>query len=138
MADLTVIGAQGILAANFAAWVLDLGLSVESVSDGAAVLRMPYSERLVRVGGTLCGQALMSAADTAIVIALSASFGEFKPVTTVSQNVTFMRPIAQQDVLVEARVIRLGKTLAFGEITLRGAKDERVAAHATTTYAILA
>ena len=138
MADLTVIGAQGILAANFAAWVLDLGLSVESVSDGAAVLRMPYSERLVRVGGTICGQALMSAADTAIVIALSASFGEFKPVTTVSQNVTFMRPIAQQDVLVEARVIRLGKTLAFGEITLRGAKDERVAAHATTTYAILA
>lgn len=138
MADLTVIGAQGILAANFAAWVLDLGLSVESVSDGAAVLRMPYSERLVRVGGTLCGQALMSAADTAMVIALSASFGEFKPVTTVSQNVTFMRPIAQQDVLVEARVIRLGKTLAFGEITLRGAKDERVAAHATTTYAILA
>lgn len=138
MADLTVIGAQGILAANFAAWVLDLGLSVESVSDGAAVLRMPYSERLVRVGGTICGQALMSAADTAIVIALSASFGEFKPVTTVSQNVTFMRPIAQQDVLVEARVIRLGKTLAFGEITLRGAKDERIAAHATTTYAILA
>ena len=138
MADLTVIDAQGILAANFAAWVLDLGLSVESVSDGAAVLRMPYSERLVRVGGTICGQALMSAADTAIVIALSASFGEFKPVTTVSQNVTFMRPIAQQDVLVEARVIRLGKTLAFGEITLRGAKDERVAAHATTTYAILA
>ena len=138
MADLTVIGAQGILAANFAAWVLDLGLSVESVSDGAAVLRMPYSERLVRVGGTICGQALMSAADTAIVIALSASFGEFKPVTTVSQNVTFMRPIAQQDVLVEARVIRLGKTLAFGEITLRGAKDQRVAAHATTTYAILA
>ena len=138
MADLTVIGAQGILAANFAAWVLDLGLSVESVSDGAAVLRMPYSERLVRVGGTICGQALMSAADTAIVIALSASFGEFKPVTTVSQNVTFMRPIAQQDVLVEARVIRLGKTLAFGEITLRGVKDERVAAHATTTYAILA
>ncbi len=138
MADLGRQGAQDILAANFAAWVLDLDLSVESVSNGAAVLRMPWSERLVRVGGTICGQALMSAADTAMVIALSGSFGEFKPVTTVSQNVTFMRPIAEQDVLVEARVIRLGKTLAFGEITLRGAKDERIAAHATTTYAILA
>ena len=134
---LTVPAAQAILTANFAAWVQDLALSVESVAIGAAVLRMPYSERLVRVGGTLSGQALMSAADTAMVIALAGSFGEFKPVTTVSQNVTFMRPIAQQDVLVEARVIRLGRTLAFGEITLRGAKDDRVAAHATTTYAIL-
>ena len=134
---LTVPAAQAILTANFAAWVQDLALSVESVAIGAAVLRMPYSERLVRVGGTFSGQALMSAADTAMVIALAGSFGEFKPVTTVSQNVTFMRPIAQQDVLVEARVIRLGRTLAFGEITLRGAKDDRVAAHATTTYAIL-
>jgi uncharacterized protein (TIGR00369 family) len=137
MAVLTTLGAQQILADNFAAWVQELNLSVESVSEGSAVLRMAYSDRLVRVGGTLCGQALMSAADTAMVIALSGSFGEFKPVTTVSQNVTFMRPIAGQDVLVEARVIRLGKTLAFGEITLRGAKDERTAVHATTTYAIL-
>ena len=137
MAELTVRAAQAILADNFASWVLDLGLSVESVSDGTAVLRMPWSGRLVRVGGTVCGQALMSAADTAMVIALSGSFGGFKPVTTVSQNISFMRPIAEQDVLADARVIRLGKTLAFGEITMRGAKDARVAAHATTTYAIL-
>ena len=137
MAELGKAAAQEILTANFAAWVLDLGLCVESISEGVAVLRMPYSERLVRVGGTLCGQALMSAADTAMVIALAGTFGEFRPVTTVSQNVTFMRPITAQDVLVEARVIRAGKTLAFGEITLRGAKDDRTAAHATTTYAIL-
>ena len=126
MAELTVPAAQAILAENFAAWVQDLGLTVESVGSGEATLRMPFSERLVRVGGTLCGQALMSAADTAMVIALS-----------VSQNVTFMRPVSQQDVLVEARVLRLGKSLAFGEITLRGANDGKPAAHATTTYAIL-
>ena len=70
MDALTVPAAQAVLADNFASWVQDLGLSVESVGSGEAVLRMPYSERLVRVGGTLCGQALMSAADTAMVIAL--------------------------------------------------------------------
>jgi uncharacterized protein (TIGR00369 family) len=137
VAALTLPAAQAILAGNFAEWVLDLGLSVESVGSGEAVLRMPHSGRLVRVGGTVCGQALMSAADTAMVIALSGSFGEFRPVTTVSQNVTFMRPVAGQDVLAEARVMRLGKSLAFGEITLRGAEDGKPAAHATTTYAIL-
>jgi len=138
VAELTRDAAQAILAANFAAWVQDLGLNVESVGEGRAVLRMPFSDRLVRIGGTVCGQALMSAADTAMVIAVSASFGGFKPVTTVSQNVSFMRPVAGKDVLVEARVIRLGKTLAFGEIVLRADGDERPAAHATTTYAILA
>jgi uncharacterized protein (TIGR00369 family) len=129
--------AEQILAANFAPWVLDLGLRVESVTKDRAVLRMPFSERIVRVGGTVCGQALMSAADTAMVLALSSALGEFKPMTTVSQNVSFMRPISGQDVLVAARVIRLGKTLAFGEIELRAANDDRPAAHATTTYAIL-
>lgn len=138
MAALAVAAAQDILAANFAPWVLELGLRVEAVEADRAVLRLPYSERLVRVGGMICGQALMSAADTAMVIALSGAFGEFKPVTTVSQNVSFLRPIANQDVLVEARILRLGRTLAFGEITLRPANDDRPAAQATTTYAILA
>lgn len=137
MAPLGVSAAQAILEDNFAEWVRDLGLAVESVASGEAVLRMPHSARLARVGGTICGQALMSAADTAMVIALSGSFGEFRPVTTVSLNVTFMRPVSGQDVLAEARVMRLGKSLAFGEITLRGAADGKPAAHATTTYAIL-
>ena len=137
MADISTQQAQKVLEDNFAAWVQDLGLRVESVAQGSAVLRMPFSERLVRSGGTICGQALMSAADTAMVIALAGSYGEFRPVTTVSQNVSFMRPIAGRDVLVEARVIRLGRTLAFGEIRLRAEGEDKPAAHATTTYAIL-
>ena len=137
MAGLSAQAAQEILQKNFAPWVRDLGLRVETADAERAVVRLPYSERLVRIGGTICGQALMSAADTAMVIALAGAFGEFRPVTTVSQNVTFMRPISATDVLVEARIIRLGKTLAFGEILLRADGEDRPAAHATTTYAIL-
>lgn len=137
-AGLSPQDAQAILEANFAPWVLDLGLRVESVAADRAVLRLPFTGRLVRVGGAICGQALMSAADTAMVIALAGAFGGFKPVSTVSQNASFMRPISGTDALVEARIIRLGKTLAFGEILLRADGEERPAAHATTTYAILA
>ena len=137
MSELGRDAAQAILADNFAAWVQDLGLRVESVDSGRARLRLPCSDRLVRAGGTLCGQALMSAADTAMAIALSASFGAFRPITTVTQSISFMRPIADGDVLVDARVLRLGKTLAFGEVVLRADGDERPAVHATTTYAIL-
>jgi len=62
----------------------------------------------------------MTAADTAMVIAVSAVLGGFRPMATVGQTISFLRPVANDDVLVEARVLRLGRTLAFGEIALRG------------------
>jgi acyl-coenzyme A thioesterase PaaI-like protein len=97
---------------------------------------LPFSPSLCRVGGTICGQALMASADTAMVIAISAALGGFKPMTTVGQTISFMRPIAGADTLVHAHVIKLGRTLAFGEIEMRSAGDA-FAAHGTTTYALL-
>jgi len=134
---LTIEQANRILGENFAPWVLELKPTVEAVDKAAARLRVPYSDRLVRVGGTICGQALMSFADTAMVVAISAASGGFRPMTTVGQTISFMRPIANADVLAEARVLRLGKTLAFGEISLRAGDRDDLAAHVTTTYAIL-
>ena len=128
--------AQAVLAENFAPWVQAHGLTVEAVAADAATLRLPFDPRLVRVGGTVCGQALMTAADTAMVIAVSAALGGFRPMATVGQTISFLRPVANDDVLVEARVLRLGRTLAFGEISLRAAGSGALAAHATTTYAL--
>jgi acyl-coenzyme A thioesterase PaaI-like protein len=71
-----------------------------------------------------------------MVIAVSAALGGFRPMATVGQTISFLRPVANDDVLVEARVLRLGRTLAFGEISLRAAGSGTLAAHATTTYAL--
>jgi uncharacterized protein (TIGR00369 family) len=128
--------AQAVLAEKFAPWVQALGLTVEAVSAEAATLRLPFDARLVRVGGTVCGQALMTAADTAMVIAVSAALGGFRAMATVGQTISFLRPVANDDVLLEARVLRLGRTLAFGEISLRAAASGTLVAHATTTYAL--
>jgi uncharacterized protein (TIGR00369 family) len=134
---LTVADAQQILGANFAPWVLDLNLRVEAIGDGQARVRLPFSDRLVRVGGTICGQALMAVADTVMVLAISAASGGFRPMTTVGQTISFMKPVSGVDALVEARVLRLGKTLAFGEVGLRADGRDELVAHVTTTYAIL-
>jgi acyl-coenzyme A thioesterase PaaI-like protein len=85
----------------------------------------------------LCGQAMMAAADTAMVLALINQFGEFKPCTTVQMNTSFLRPLSNQDALVQARVVRAGKALAFGEIDVRGADDGKSVSRASTTYALL-
>ena len=97
---------------------------------------MPQSEQLSRVGGMLCGQAMMSAADTAMVLAIVTQLGE-RPMTTVQQNTSFLKPISGQDARVTARVIRAGKNLVFGEIDIAGATDGRSVCRASTTYALL-
>ena len=128
---------QSALAEYFAPWVQALGLKVESFGEGSVVLRLPQSDSLSRVGGMLCGQAMMAAADTAMVLALISHFGEFKPCTTVQMNTSFLKPLSKQDGLVEAKVIRAGKSLAFGEIDIRGADDGKSVCRASTTYALL-
>lgn len=125
------------LAEYFAPWVQALNLRVESFTEGSVTLRLPHSSQLSRVGGMLCGQAMMSAADTAMVLALINHFGEFRPCTTVQLNSSFLKPLSSQDALVEARVIRAGKALAFGEIDIRGADDGKSVSRASTTYALL-
>jgi uncharacterized protein (TIGR00369 family) len=129
--------ANTILADNFAPWVLATGIRAESVGADTASLRIPFSDQLCRVGGILCGQALLTGADTAMVIALAAASGGFKPCTTVDLTINYMRPITKADALLEARVMRLGKTLAFCTCEVREAGGTKPAAFATGTYAIL-
>ena len=79
---------------------------------------MPFSERLCRNGGIVCGQALMAFADTAMVIANLAANRAYRPMTTVDQTTHFMRAVTNSDVLADARVVRLGRTMSFGRVTL--------------------
>jgi len=128
---------QDALPEYFAPWVQALGLRVDAFDAESVTLRLPQNPQLARVGDMLCGQAMMAAADTAMVLALMNQFGGFRPCTTVQMNTSFLKPLSGQDALVQARVIRAGKTLAFGEIDIRGAGDGRSACRATTTYALL-
>ncbi|MFD3331831.1 PaaI family thioesterase [Streptomyces sp. NPDC058700] len=134
---LTLAAAEQVLADNFAPWVLDLGLSVVSVDTDGAVLRLPWSDRLAREGGGLCGQAMMAAADTATVIAVTAVRGGFVPMTTVQQSISFQRAVVGSDVLVHARLTKAGKRMAFADITVTAEGTEEIAAHATAVYALL-
>jgi uncharacterized protein (TIGR00369 family) len=135
---LTPADGDRILKDNFAPWVQDLGLRVESLDPaGVAVLRLPWSQRLAREGGALSGQAMMAAADTATVLAVSAARGAFVPMTTVQQSTTFQRPVMEADVIVTARLSKLGRALAFADIELHADGASDPAARATTVYAIL-
>ncbi|MET7378068.1 PaaI family thioesterase [Streptomyces sp. NPDC005526] len=134
---MTTAEAGKILDGNFAPWVLELGLSVEALGRDRAILRLPWSERLAREGGALSGQALMAAADTATVIAVSAARGGYVPMTTVQQSTSFQRAVTGSDVLIEAVLTKLGRRMAFADITLTDEGAGALAARASTVYALL-
>jgi uncharacterized protein (TIGR00369 family) len=118
--------------------VQSLQLSVLAADAGQVTLRMPVTPHLVHGGGVVCGQALMAAADTAMVLAVAASLGEFRPMTTVQLQTSFLKPVPGDapEVRVVCTLLRRGRSLAFGEIELL-TPDGQLAAHATTTYALL-
>ena len=140
--------ARRVLREVFAPWVLDLDLSVVDVDyeppvnppadwQPGAILRMAFSDRLCRHGGIVCGQALMALADTAMVIAVLAANRGYRPMTTVDQTTHFMRPAAQSDVIADARVVRLGRTMSFGRITLSSSTDNKAVAMVSSAFAML-
>ncbi|MBR1211535.1 PaaI family thioesterase [Bradyrhizobium sp. JYMT SZCCT0180] len=147
-AEFGIAEAKRVLDEVFAPWVLDLNLSIEGFDftpppDGSAdwqpgaILRMPFSERLCRNGGVVSGQALMAFADTAMVIANVAANRGYRAMTTVDQTTHFMRAVTASDVLADARVVRLGRTMSFGRVTLSSATDNKPVAMVSSAFAML-
>jgi uncharacterized protein (TIGR00369 family) len=140
--------AERVLRDVFAPWVQDLGLSIARLETSpphdapadwqpGATLRMAFSQRLCRDGGIVCGQALMALADTAMVIAILAANRGFRPMTTVDQTTHFLKAVASSDVLADARVVRLGRTMSFGRVTLFSAADNKPVAMVSSAFAML-
>jgi uncharacterized protein (TIGR00369 family) len=132
----TADDAAALLRDKFAPWVQALGLEIDMIGPDSVSLRMKFGAHLTRVGGTVCGQSLMALADTAIVLAISSALDGFRDMATVDQTTSFLRPIANADVVAKARVLKLGRSLVFGEVAIYAADSDELAANVTTTYAL--
>lgn len=109
---------------------------VEKTDYGFARLRMIYGDHLLRPGGTISGPAMFALADVAIYTAILASIGPVALAVTTNLNINFLRKPAARDMIAEARLLKLGKRLAVGEIALFSDGETEFAAHATATYSI--
>ncbi len=137
-ATFDVAAANAALAELFAPWVRATGITAEAVGDGTLTMRIPFSDQLCRMGGVMSGQTLVTGADTAMAIALMAQMGGLqKPITTVDLTINYMRPITKADAVLAAKVIRLGRTLAFCTTEIREAGSDKPSAFSTGTFAIL-
>jgi uncharacterized protein (TIGR00369 family) len=110
--------------------------SVEAAGTGTARLRMAYHQRLLRPGGTISGPSMFALADVAMYAAVLSAIGPRALAVTINLNINFLRRPDPRDMIAEARVLKLGKRLAVGDIALHSDGEPALAAHATATYSI--
>lgn len=112
-------------------------LSVDEVTDSSVTLRLTPDAQHLRPGGTVSGPSMFLLADVAIYFAILSQLGPVALAVTTNAHIDFLRkPAAGVPLLGEARLLKLGKTLATGTVELRNPGSDRVLAHAQMTYSI--
>ncbi|MGQ0633989.1 MAG: PaaI family thioesterase [Planctomycetaceae bacterium] len=112
------------------------GLAIVEVWHGGCRLRQEFLENSLRPGGTISGVTMMMLADVSVYVALLASIGWNPLAVTTSLNINFLKKPLPGPLEAECRLLKTGKRLAVGEVSIRSAGDEELAAHATATYSI--
>jgi uncharacterized protein (TIGR00369 family) len=111
-------------------------LSVEAVWYRGARLRLAHDEAQLRPGGTISGPAMFTLADVCLYVAVLGAIGPVALAVTTNMTINFLRRPRPGDLIAEAHILKLGKTLAIGEIGLRSSGEDELCAHAVGTYSL--
>ena len=137
MAKMTVPELETFLRKEFPQAFSAGDISIEAADGISCRLRQRYSEQMLRPGATISGPTLMALADFAMYVVLLSAIGPAGLAVTTNLNINFLRKgIAGHDVLAAARLLKLGKRLAIGEVSLMSSGSSDIIAHVTATYSI--
>src|SRR5665647_3937430 len=126
-----------LLAAEFPQAFYDgSGLSIERVEYGDIRVRKAFHEDHLRPGGTISGPTMMELADFAMYVAVFSAVGPQPLAVTTNLNINFLRKPAQADLIADAHLMKVGKRLAVGEVTIYSEGTAEPVAHVTATYSI--
>jgi uncharacterized protein (TIGR00369 family) len=112
-------------------------ITIERADGESCLIKERFHDRMLRPGGTVSGPTLMAMADFAMYVVLLSAIGPVGLAVTTNLNINFLRKGKPgQDVLAAARLLKLGKRLAVGEINLLSGTSPDPIAHVTATYSI--
>ena len=124
------------LAAEKLPLVVQYGIVAERIEAGRVTLRMPFDQGHLRPGGTVNGPVMMALADVAVYVLVLGLIGPVELAVTTSLNANFLRRPRAADLIAEARILKLGKRLAVGEVTIHSDGEDEPVCHVTATYSI--
>jgi uncharacterized protein (TIGR00369 family) len=112
------------------------GLTIERVEYANIRVRRHFQEDHIRPGGTISGPTMMELADFAMYVAVFSAVGPQPLAVTTNLNINFLRKPGKGDLIAEARLMKVGKRLAVGEVTIYSEGGAEPVAHVTSTYSI--
>src|SRR5579872_656057 len=130
MPEMDVVALQGLLTS------VDAQYHVDAVTESGVILRLPASVAHIRPGGTISGPALMALADATAWCAVLAQIGPVVAAVSTSLHIDFLRRVPPVDVIGDGRVLKLGRSLAVIDVSIRPADEEALVAKAQVTYSI--
>ena len=109
---------------------------IVEVGSMRAVVRQSVEQHHLRPGGTVSGPTMFALADCAFYFATLAMVGRKALTVTTNLNINFLRKPPHAGLRAEARILKLGRLLATGDVLVYSDAFDEPVAHATTTYAI--
>ena len=110
--------------------------AIEEVGPMSATVRLNYNPDHLRPGGTISGPSMFALSDLALYVAILHEIGRVKLAVTTNVSINFLRRPAPSDLIGRAKLMKLGKRLAVGEVALYSQGQADMVAHATGTYSI--
>jgi len=116
--------------------MMTLGMKVVQFGDGKATLKMNVDRKFYNPMGTLHGGVMTDLADACMGIATMSTLGEDETFTTLELNMNFIRPVFEDELTAEAKVVHRGRKVVLVESVVknRGGKD---VARGTATQMVL-
>ena len=111
-------------------------VEIAELTESQVTMRLVASDKHLRPGGTISGPTMFMLADVCFYLALLSVIGPQALTVTTSAHISFMRKPSPAPLLATARRLKLGKTLAVGDVLLFSEGMEAPVAHASMTYAI--
>ena len=110
---------------------------VESVGERGATVSHRVGPAELRPGGTVSGPVLMGVADVALYVAILSEIGIVPLAVTTDLTIHFLRkPSAERRIIGVCQLIKVGRTLAIGEVTLYSEGLDDPVAHVVGSYSI--
>lgn len=116
--------------------VSHLGMRVESLEENRLRVSMRADDSHLRPGGTVSGPTMMTLCDAAMYLVILSQIGPVALAVTTNLNINFLNKPVPGDIVADGRLLKLGKRLAVGEVTIYSGGSDDPVAHATLTYSL--
>ncbi len=111
--------------------------AIDALTEDAVTMRLLTAERHLRPGGTVSGPSMFALADVCVYAMVLARLGRQALAVTTNCSMDFMRkPEGDAQMIAECRLLKLGRTLAVGDVLMFSEGSDKPVARATLTYSI--